>query len=91
MKYTEQLSPPDAPDAPEPQLPYPRRAPQTESSKTTHGMEYPVLFGQFGWARPAVSPPGSWWKLTHPGWTQDDTIFSAASGLLRRSAPIILH
>jgi len=29
-----------------------------------HGMEYPVLFGQVGSGHPAVSPPGSWWKLT---------------------------
>ena len=33
---------------------------QPEPSMTAHGMEYPVLFGQVGSARPTVFPPGSW-------------------------------
>ena len=28
-----------------------------------HGVKYPVLFGQFGSAQLAVSPPGFWWKI----------------------------
>jgi len=31
---------------------------------TAHGIKHPVLFGQFGPAGLAVSPPGSWRKLT---------------------------
>jgi len=38
----------------------PPSSPQPEPSMTTHGMEYPALFGQVGSARPAVCPPGSW-------------------------------
>ena len=38
--------------------------PRPEPSMTARGVEYPVLFGHFGSARPAVSPPGFWWKLT---------------------------
>jgi len=34
--------------------------PHSEPSMTAHGMEYPVLSGQFGSARLAVSPPGFW-------------------------------
>ena len=57
----EQLSPPDAPRAPEPRLtspgPHADRAWCQVLSNTR-------LFGQFGLASPSVSPPGFWWKLT---------------------------
>jgi len=36
----------------------PPSSPQPEPGMAAHGMEYPVLFGQVGSARPAVSPPG---------------------------------
>ena len=35
-----------------------------EPSMVAHGIEYSVLFGQAGSARPTVSPPGYWWKLS---------------------------
>jgi len=60
MKCTEQLSPPGAPRASEVRLPSTRPAPPLEPSMRAHGMEYPVLFGQFGSACGAVSPPGFW-------------------------------
>jgi len=60
-KSTEQLSPPSAPHAPKlPLTSPPGQLPQPEPSMAAHGMEYPVLFSQFGSARPALSPPGFW-------------------------------
>jgi len=38
--------------------------PHSAPRMTAHGIEYPVLFGQFGSACLAVSPPGFLWKLT---------------------------
>jgi len=35
-------------------------SPDSEQSMMAHGIEYSVLFGQFGSAHPAVSPPGFW-------------------------------
>jgi len=52
------LSPPDAQGAPEPQLTSPKPAPplSTKHDSTWYGI--PHLFGQFGSAGLAVSPPG---------------------------------
>jgi len=59
-KCAEQLSPPDVPCAPEMQLSSSRPAPSPEPSMMARGIEYPVLFGQFGSASQAVSPSGFW-------------------------------
>ena len=42
----------------------PPRSPPPEPSMTSHGMEYPALFGQVVSAHPGVPLPGFWWKLT---------------------------
>jgi len=60
VKGTEQLPLPGALRSPEPQFTSPLPAPPPEPSMAAHGTEYPALFGQFGSAGPAVSPPGFW-------------------------------
>ena len=42
----------------------PASSPHSEPSMMSHGIEYPVLFGQFGSASQAVSLPGFLWKFT---------------------------
>ena len=49
-----------APSGAASESPLPRSPPPPEPSMTAHGMEYPALFGQVGWARPAVPLPGFW-------------------------------
>jgi len=64
VKWTEQLSPPSAPRTPKLQPTSLRTAPPPSIKHDSAWYRTLCFFGQVGSARPAVYPPGFWWKLT---------------------------